>query len=77
LTNTEIIIPNTDFWSGNFTNHEEFMAALDNRFIQKTHSEIRNTFAVMEKHFSGVCSRDHQQIIMTTAGTVVIVLSIV
>ena len=37
-TNTEIIIPNTDCWSGDFTNHEELMAAVDNGFIQATRS---------------------------------------
>ena len=37
-TNTEVIIPNTDCWSGDFTNHEELMAAVDNGFIQATRS---------------------------------------
>ena len=39
--------------------------------------QIRNPSMVMEQHFSGVSSRDHQQIIMTTAVIMVTVLLMV
>ena len=39
--------------------------------------QIRNPSVVMEKHFSGASSQDHQQIIMITAVIMVTVLSMV
>ena len=74
-TNTEIIIPNTDCWSGTLQIMKN-LAAVDNGFIQ-AFLQIRNPSVVMEKHFSGASSQDHQQIIMITAVIMVTVLSMV